>query len=293
MSTTADLLNKLVSQKNTLADNLVEKGVEATHDETLKTLVPKVLDIIQGGDITAAGNPVQIDGLQGGVPFSEMVVSGKNLICISVGTDIRCTSNISDDTLTLTPSDMSATSSSYYFIAIPPMKKGKAVTISADFENSGGNKIQIAIWRGNTLIIASPLTNDINGNLKFSYFPDADYDNLLLLLYARSINSISNGNVVYSNLQMEYGTTATAYEPPITGRDLTLNVNGAEYTITPDSNPYVIPNDIRQVDGLNNISASAGTLSVTGVRKNAALKRVWNEIDDIKTAIIVSNGENE
>ena len=83
MSTTADLLNKLVSQKNTLADNLVEKGVEATHDETLKTLVPKVLDIIQGDDITAKGNPVQLDGLQGGVPFSEMVVSGKNLIGIS------------------------------------------------------------------------------------------------------------------------------------------------------------------------------------------------------------------
>ena len=48
MSTTADLLNKLVSQKNTLADNLVEKGVEATHDETLETLVPKVLDISSG-----------------------------------------------------------------------------------------------------------------------------------------------------------------------------------------------------------------------------------------------------
>ena len=48
MSTTADLLNKLVSQKNTLADNLVEKGVEATHDETLETLVPKVLGISSG-----------------------------------------------------------------------------------------------------------------------------------------------------------------------------------------------------------------------------------------------------
>ena len=33
----------------------------------------------RGGDITASGNPVQLDGLQGGVPFSEMVVSGKNL----------------------------------------------------------------------------------------------------------------------------------------------------------------------------------------------------------------------
>ena len=45
MATTADYLNKLITQKNTLADNLVTKGVDATHDETLETLVPKVLEI--------------------------------------------------------------------------------------------------------------------------------------------------------------------------------------------------------------------------------------------------------
>lgn len=78
MSTTADLLNKLVSQKNTLADNLVEKGVEATHDETLETLVPKVLEISSGsteeglypisddcklsGDIVLPNNVTSING---------------------------------------------------------------------------------------------------------------------------------------------------------------------------------------------------------------------------------------
>ena len=49
MPTPAEYLNKLVTQKNTLADNLVTKGVTATHDETLETLVPKVLDISGGG----------------------------------------------------------------------------------------------------------------------------------------------------------------------------------------------------------------------------------------------------
>lgn len=48
MATTADYLNKLVGQKNTLADNLVTKGVVATHDETLETLVPKILEISGG-----------------------------------------------------------------------------------------------------------------------------------------------------------------------------------------------------------------------------------------------------
>ena len=46
MATTADYLNKLIEQKNTLADNLVTNGVEATHDETLETLVPKVLELV-------------------------------------------------------------------------------------------------------------------------------------------------------------------------------------------------------------------------------------------------------
>ena len=49
MATTAEYLNKLVTQKNSLADNLVTKGVDATHDETLETLVPKVLEISGGG----------------------------------------------------------------------------------------------------------------------------------------------------------------------------------------------------------------------------------------------------
>lgn len=52
MATTADYLNKLVSQKNALADNLVTKGIDATHDETLETLVPKVLEISGGGGMT-------------------------------------------------------------------------------------------------------------------------------------------------------------------------------------------------------------------------------------------------
>lgn len=59
MATTAEYLNKLVEQKNTLADNLVTKGVTATHDETLDTLVPKILEISSGGGGIA---PVGEDG---------------------------------------------------------------------------------------------------------------------------------------------------------------------------------------------------------------------------------------
>lgn len=67
MATTAEYLDKLVTQKNTLADNLMTKGVIATHDETLETLVPKVLDISDGGIIT----PEKLGYANGAVNFFD------------------------------------------------------------------------------------------------------------------------------------------------------------------------------------------------------------------------------
>lgn len=71
MATTSDYLNKLIEQKNTLADNLVEKGVDATHDETLETLVPKVLDIQSGSG--GSGNGIYPIGTDGR-PTGDVVV---------------------------------------------------------------------------------------------------------------------------------------------------------------------------------------------------------------------------
>ena len=83
--------------------------------------------------------------------------------------------------------------------------------------------------------------------------------------------------------QLEIGDTATDYEP----------YHGSTVTITPDSNPYIVSNDIRQQNGHNVITASDGTLSVTGCKSNMAVKRIWDKLDELATAIIVSNGENE
>ena len=71
MATTAEYLNKLVEQKNTLADNLVTKGVSATHDETLETLVPKVLDISGGGGEELGIYPIDP---QTGLPYGDITV---------------------------------------------------------------------------------------------------------------------------------------------------------------------------------------------------------------------------
>ena len=71
MATTAEYLNKLVEQKNTLADNLVTKGVSASHDETLETLVPKVLEISGGGGEESGIYPLDP---QTGLPYGDITV---------------------------------------------------------------------------------------------------------------------------------------------------------------------------------------------------------------------------
>ena len=86
--------------------------------------------------------------------------------------------------------------------------------------------------------------------------------------------AISSGTVcdnVVIKPQLERGAVATEYEP----------YSGSVTTITPDSNPYTVPNNIRQQDGLNNISVSAGEVSVTGVKRNAAVKKIWDNKADL------------
>ena len=55
MPTIEQQLTELVNQKNALATNLNTKGVTASTDETLNTLVPKVLDIETGGGVNTFG----------------------------------------------------------------------------------------------------------------------------------------------------------------------------------------------------------------------------------------------
>lgn len=49
--TVSAYLQELINQKKALANNLVEKGVQASEDEKFNTLVPKVLDVIGGSNL--------------------------------------------------------------------------------------------------------------------------------------------------------------------------------------------------------------------------------------------------
>lgn len=365
--------------------------------------------IAEGGNVTAAGNPVQLDGLQGGVPFSEMVVSGKNLIGISQAkaltgdntngfyiidntasrvivqklqpnttyhlkkydsgnrfrivmfnneptnaadtTAIQLIYNndgsVSDYTLTTGDNHLWMVLATNYATsgdAIEPIVQleygdtateyelpitGQNITLWAckknlipcpynrasgtyngielivhddgrfDISGTATASFAILVFAGssNPIYLSGGKTYTISCNTPYDfskfnlsarvYHTDGKYmsitkfpttfvaqegEYLTSALWIDSNVSVSAKNV---ELQLEYGDATTEYEP----------YHGSTTTITPDSNPYAIPNDIRQQDGLNNISVSEGEISVTGVRKNAALKRVWKEMNDFNIKI--------
>ena len=250
----------------------------------------------KGGDVVAGGNPVTLGGLQGGVPFSEMVVSGKNLIpypyyyTTKTINGVMFTDN-GDGSVTV---NGTATANTAFHIFHPDMSNFKIPTgnyfISGTPENVGTGDFST----DPTLVMVMYTADQTNTIAEYGSGKQITITDDIIKtgLYIRIPNGYTANNLVFRP-QLEIGSTPTEYEPPITGRNIILTVNGTETTITPDSNPYTVPNDIRQQDGLNNISVSAGEVSVTGVRKNAAIKRIWDEIDEIKTAIIVSNGESE
>lgn len=384
------------------------------------------------GGVMASGNPVQIDGLQGGVPFSEMVVSGKNLLTYPYNETTKTVNGITftdngDGTITANGTatanatfridkDFGFEKEGNYFLSGCPSggglnsfyinwyqnhtgvtiknynDYGSGINISYQHIFSEYNSLAISIIAGATVenlvfrpqielgdiatayeppimgrelqvnvsgknllkpnkstVTLNGITATMNddGSITLSGTATANtYIGMWNNLYARSIGvgkitinaidgqssttyymgidrregssyinriaqSIANNgvgeitqedvennrhfyvwvfiaaNYTANNLvfrpQLELGDTATAYEP----------YHGSTTTITPDSNPYTVPNDIRQVEGLNNISTSKGELSVTGVRKNAAIKKIWDKLDELTTAIIVSGGETE
>ena len=81
MATTEQYLTQLQADKQALVNNLVEKGVEATNEETFTSLVPKVLDIQSGG-----GEPVtkgvRIDSYDADGYANEITIIGLILIIL-------------------------------------------------------------------------------------------------------------------------------------------------------------------------------------------------------------------
>lgn len=241
-----------------------------------------------GTDIAnEAAEAAVLEGLQGGVPFSDITISGKNLITYPYKSASQTINGITftdngDGTVT---ADGTATAAADFSVgANLRLSRGKYVLSGCpDGGSNSGYKLQAY---GDTMYNSGAGIMDIGNGAPFVALEDFTVTRIQIRFAA---GSAADGLVFRP--QLEAGEAATEYSRPITGQEITLTVNGAEYPVTPDSNPYTVPDDIRQQDGRNSVSVSAGKVIATGVKRSAALKRVWDKLDGQSASAVVEADE--
>lgn len=215
-------------------------------------------------DITANGNPVLMDGLQAGVPFSDIIVSGDDIVGkeIAVGRIDDNLFNLSRETST-----------------------GNGIT----FANNGDNSFDIfgSSTAASTFgIVLSNIDVDaLKTNIAIFTMKNAKYDvntfNVFLIVKTATGNKVFNPDSVVDcrGLGITSATVSFGINPGVemNYKNVVIDLGvGDIVKITPDKNPYTIQNKIIQADGMNTVRASAGVLTVTGVHKNPIINNLYN-----------------
>lgn len=251
-----------------------------------------------GGEISAGGEMLTMNGLQGGVPFSEVVVSGENiagreLTVTACGKNLlkypydNTTKTVNGITFTdngdgsVTVNGTATAGVPFYFIN----KKEPTFPIDRTYFLSGcpvgGSDSTFDLFFAS--FNADGDIVDIYGDTGSGTVVNISENVTAINIYIRIREGVTVDNFVFRPM-LELGSTETPYQP----------YGGADYTITPDSNPYTVPTEIYQQNGINTVCVTGEgepKLSVTGVKTNAAVKKIWDKLNELTTAIIVSNGE--
>lgn len=247
------------------------------------------------GTVTGVGNPVMLKGLQGGVPFNKVTISGKNL-CIE-----KCNLTYSGSKITSSPSVQSwiaeVSCGGTYTISMKGAHSRLIIYPTVKYPSIGDNVIKSIAPSSNAEIQAATMvyTFDVPENARYiiAYLSNTTEDDV-------------------SEVQVECGQTATDYEQPVTD-GVILKVSGADiadvqtetgdaaaafepavgtsYSIMPDANPYTVSADIMQKEGTNFITADGGAvISVNANRKNPQLAKIYEKIGQLELAVITSGG---
>ena len=215
-------VNPLQNKATTAAINEVKSDLVKTQEnvaENAAALSTKS-DVNHIHDITASGNPVTLTNLQGGVPFSEIVVSGKNLLKYPYHTTTKTINGVTftdNGDGTITANGTATAVSSFALIWKNFYLPKGAYTISGCPEGGNVDTGFYIVCGTDTVRFA---TDTGNGGT-FSIIDDTNDFTFSL----RIDSGVTVDNIVFRP-QLELGTTPTAYEPPITGRDLTIGVCG-------------------------------------------------------------------
>ena len=237
---------------------------------TVEADVPADAAFTDNSDITAEGNPVILKDLQGGVPFSEIIVKGENIsgqemtltatgknqlpITVTSGTGAGVTYTVDNDEITVSGT---TTGVSTITVSAPNMTITQDMRLSYRGNLSGMTPKATVLRNGETVY---PTPNDTTGSKLLA-------GDVLQNVYIQQ----QNADVAVSGsakFQLEYGTEVTEYE----------KYSSEVCTFTPDSVDYIIPTDIIQKDGVNIlvvIGVDGATLSTTGVKADKAIEKLW------------------
>lgn len=238
-------------------------------------------------DVTVEGNPVILKELQGGVPFSEITVKGENIsgqemtltatsknqlpITVTSGTGAGVTYTVDNDEITVSGT---TTGVSTITISAPNMTITQDMRLSYRGNLSGMTPKATVLRNGEKTVYPTP--NDTTGSKLLA-------GDVLQNVYIQqqSADVAVSGSAKF---QLEYGTEVTEYE----------KYSSEVCTFTPNSADYAIPTDITQKEGINvlAIDAEGATLSVTGVRTNAAVAKLWDKAAVPYTAEPVASTAN-
>lgn len=216
----------------------------------------------------ASGNPVQLDGLQGGVPFNSMTLSGKNLIkypyydgesktmngvTFTVNSDGSITAN--GTATARTHFHLHYTTEHLDFGLIP----NQTYTFKAcpSGASSSTYNASMSVWNGEKFVRG--LYDYGNGNTFTRDNTTTHYGCAIAIEAGTTVE-----NVVFRP-QLELGDTATAYEPPITGRELTVNVSGKNLI------PYPYAETTKTYNGITFTDNGDGTIAVDGTASSDAV----------------------
>ena len=199
-----------------------------------------------------------------------LTACGKNLIPypyhMPSGININGITYVINDDGSITANGTATERSDFYIKVDLPIKKGLYTLSGCPYGGKIENTTYYVIQAyGDTLYTTGNGVLDTGNAAEIN----ATEDFIIKRIMIRILKGTVCNNLVFYP-QIEVGSSATEYEL----------YNGSTTTIAPDSNPYTVPNDIRQQEGINNVSVSVGKISVTGVKKSPVINRAWEELDN-------------
>ena len=265
MMSAADKKKLDIGDARTVGGHTVESDVPANAAFT---------DTTDSDVVSGAAGFVSLDGLQGGVPFSGLLLDGD-----IAGQEVilrACGKNLLSRPYSSAPGERGGIDFAVNGDGSITMNGTAASTAFFKFTDIGGafpaGTYTISGYANPNVYAYVNVYSVVDGTKKAMYSAAENGTTFTIDGSAPfSVMLVVNSGTVCDNIrifpQLERGSSATAFEP----------YSGSELKITPDQAPYSVPGSIAQQEGENCVFVSAGTVRVTGVRSNRALHKIWTD----------------